>query len=218
MIAIIQRDITLAIRSGGTWLFGLFFFAVFIALCAIALGGSFEMIRPLAPAIIWLSLVFAAMLSFSSIFQDDFLDGNLAQFKISGQNLMSLCVAKTISFFLISISPLLLATPISALILDMQTPVVIATLLSIGFAAPALSVYGVFSGALLAGRRGGGFLIVLITTPFLIPLFIFGIEAINGYKEAGLLTLEYRVLLGLSMISIAVGLPAASAALRANLE
>ena len=131
---------------------------------------------------------------------------------------MSLCVAKAISFFLICIFPLLIATPISALILDMQTPVVIATLLSIGLAAPALSVYGVFSGALLAGRRGGGFLIVLITTPFLIPLLIFGIEAIDGYKEAGLLTLEYRVLLGLSMISIAVGLPAASAALRANLE
>lgn len=218
MIAIIQRDITLAIRSGGAWLFGLFFFAVFIALCAIALGGSLKVIRPLAPAIIWLSLVFSTMLSFSSIFQDDFLDGNLAQFKISGQNIMSLCVAKAISFFLISIFPLLIATPISALILDMQTPVVIATLLSIGLAAPALSVYGVFSGALLAGRRGGGFLIVLITTPFLIPLLIFGIEAINGYKEAGLLTLEYRVLLGLSMISIAVGLPAASAALRANLE
>ena len=100
----------------------------------------------------------------------------------------------------------------------MRAEAITATLLSIAIAAPALSIYGVFSGAVLAGRQGGGFLIVLITTPFLIPLLIFGVEAINGYSQSGLGALEFRVLIGLSLIAIAVGLPAASAALKANLE
>ena len=217
MLAIIIRDLTLAWRSGGTWLFGLFFFVLFIALCAIAMGGSLNIIRPLAPALIWLSVIFSALLSFSSIFQTDYEDGNLAQFKISGQNMLSLCIAKAVSFFLISILPLMMATPFAALLFDIQIEVLGATLLSLLLASPALVIYGVFCSAILTGRQGG-FLIVLITAPFIIPLLIFGIEAINGYQSSGILALEFRVLIGLSLIAIAVGLPAASAALKANLE
>jgi len=215
---IIQRDLTLAFRSGGTWLYGLFFFAVFIALSAIALGGALNVMRPFAPALIWLAIIFSAMLSFPAIFQDDFKDGNLAQLKISGVSLINLCIAKAISFALLSIMPLLTALPFAALVFDMPSQIIMATLLSIILAAPALTIYGVLSSAILAGRGGGGFLIVLITTPFLIPLLIFGLEAIEGYATSGLGAIEFRVLIGLSLIAVAVGIPAAAAALNANLE
>ena len=218
MGAIIRRDLTLALRSGGAWLYGVFFFAVFISLSAIALGGSLNVMRPLAPALIWLAVIFSAMLSFPSIFQEDYKDGNLAQFKMSGVSLISLCAAKAVSFALLSLLPLIIAIPLAALVFDMAPATIGATTLSILIAAPALTLYGVLSGAILAGRRGGGFLIVLITTPFLIPLLIFGLEAIEGYQAAGLAAVEFRVLIGLSLIAIAVGLPASAAALNANLE
>jgi len=218
MGAIIKRDLTLALRSGGAWLYGLFFFVVFIALSAIALGGSLNVMRPFAPALIWLAVIFSAMLSFPSIFQEDYQDGNLAQLKISGVSLISLCTAKAISFALLSLTPLLIATPFAALVFDMSSPTLKATVLSLIIAAPALTIYGVLSGAILAGRRGGGFLIVLITTPFLIPLLIFGLEAIENFTKSGLAAIEFRVLIGLSLIAIAVGIPASAAALNANLE
>ena len=216
--AVIKRDLTLAMRSGGAWLYGLFFFAVFIALSAIALGGSLNLMRPLAPALIWLAVIFSAMLSFPAIFQTDFEDGNLTQFKLSNQSLLSLCMAKAISFAALSILPLILATPLAALLFDMPRQTIAATMMSMSLAAPALAIYGVLSSAILAGRQGGGFLIVLITTPFLIPLLIFGVEAVNAYSQSALAAPELRVLIGLSLISIAVGLPAASAALKAHLE
>jgi len=216
--AIIKRDLTLALRSGGAWLYGLFFFVIFIALTAIALGGSLNLMRPLAPAIIWLAIIFSAVLSFPSIFQSDFQDGNLAQFKLSGVSLIGICTAKAISFATLSILPLLLAALLAALLFDMSGPTLAGTLLSVAMAIPALAIYGVLASAILAGRQGGGFLIVLITTPFLIPLLIFGIEAVESYTITGLLAPELRVLIGLSLIAIAVGLPAASAALKANLE
>ncbi len=218
MGAIIRRDVTLALRSGGAWLYGVFFFAVFIALSAIALGGSLNVMRPFAPALIWLAVIFSALLSFPAVFQDDFEDGNLAQFKISGVSLINLCLAKALSFAIISIAPLLIAIPVAALVFDMPSTTLIATGLSLLLGAPALTIYGVLSGAILAGRRGGGFLIVLITTPFLIPLIIFGLEAVSGYTQDGFGALEFRVLIGLSLIAIAIGLPAAAAALKANLE
>jgi len=216
--AIIRRDVTLALRSGGAWLYGLFFFAVFVSLSAIALGGSFNVIRPFAPALIWLAVIFAALLSFPAIFRDDFEDGNLKQFKISGVSLITLSIAKALSFALISIVPLIIAAPIAALVFDMPSKSLLATLVSLILAIPALTVYGVLSSAILAGRGGGSFLIVLITTPFLIPLVIFGLEAVEGYEQNGLAALEFRVLIGLSLIAIAIGIPAAAAALKANLE
>jgi len=219
MIApVIRRDLILALRSGGAWLYGLFFFTVFIALSAIALGGSFNVMRPLAPALIWLAVIFSAMLSFHTIFQDDYNDGTLAQLKLSGVGLLTLCTSKAISFALLSIFPLIIAAPLAALVFDMTSQTILAMVLSLLFASPALAVYGVLSSAILAGRRGGSFLIVLITTPFLIPLLIFGLEAIEGYSANGLAALEFRILVGLSFIAIAVGLPAAAAALNAHLE
>ena len=218
MGAIIKRDLTLALRSGGAWLYGVLFFAVFISLSAIALGGSLNVMRPLAPALIWLAIIFSSMLSFPSIFQEDYKDGNLAQFKLAGVSLISLCAAKAISFAILSLLPLIIAIPLAALVFDMTASSIIATTLSIVLAAPAITLYGVLSGAILAGRRGGGFLIVLMTTPFIIPLLIFGLDAVDGYMSAGLAAVEFRVLIGLSLIAIAVGLPASAAALNANLE
>ena len=84
-------------------------------------------------------------------------------------------------------------------------------------AAPALTIYGVLASAILAGRRGG-FLIVLITTPFLIPLLVFGLGIVEAYLNNGFAALEFHALAGLSLIAIAIGIPAAAAALNANLE
>jgi len=120
MAAIIKRDLMLALRSGGAWLHGLFFFGVFIALAAIALGGSLNVMRPFAPALIWLAVIFSAMLSFPAIFQDDYQDGNLAQLKLSGFSLIHLVTAKSISFAVLSIAPLLIAIPFAALVFDMS--------------------------------------------------------------------------------------------------
>ena len=216
--AIIKRDLKLALRSGGTWLYGLFFFAVFVALSAIALGGSLNLMRPIASALIWLAVIFSAMLSFQTIFQEDFSDGNLAQLKMSGISFINLCAAKAISFALLSVLPLLAAVPFAALVFDMPSDIILATISSLLLSTPALAVYGVLSSAILAGRRGGGFLIVLITTPFLIPVLIFGLESIEGFSTSGLAAIEFRVVIGLSLIAIAVGIPAAAAALNAHLE
>ncbi len=215
--AIVNRDLKLALRSGGAWLHGLFFFAVFIALSAIAMGGSLNVMRPFAPALIWLAVIFSAMLSFPAIFLEDYQDGNLAQLKLSGVSLMRVAIAKSISFALLSIAPLLLSIPFASLVFDIPQKTILAISLSLIIATPALTIYGVLTSAILAGRRGG-FLIVLITTPFLIPLLIFGLGVVTAFQESGVGALEIRALIGLSLISIAVGIPAASAALNANLE
>lgn len=218
MSALIRRDLLLAFRSGGAWLLGIIFFALFLTFCVIAVGADKDTLRPLAPALIWLAVMFSAMLAFGDIFARDMEDGTLEQLLLSPMGGMRIVIAKAISFSTLSILPMLLALPIAAVMLGLSTQALAGLALSIAFATPAIASYGALSSALMSRRGGGGFLIILISAPFLIPVLIFGLSAVDSFALSGIMALEFQALAGLSLIGCAIGLPAASAAITANLE
>lgn len=216
--AIFMRDLTLAWRSGGHWVMGTVFMAAFLALCGIALGGQMPELRRLGAALIWLGILFSMLLSFSTIFQSDFRQGSLTQILLHGVSPLTLSLAKWAAFLVIGFLPLLIATPLLASLFGLSGPAITAILLTLAIAAPALSAYVTLAGAVLCGRTGAGFLAVLLVMPFLVPLLIFGLEATQSFAVDGWAAVEIRILTGLSLLSIAIGLPASAAALRANLE
>lgn len=218
MRALLVRDISLALRNVSGWFLGLVFFTLFLTLCAIALGGRLDKMAALAPALIWLALILANLLAFNSLFQADFEDGTLEQLLLSGTGAINVAISKAISFFLTTYLPVLIAVPLAGLAFALPSNIVIGLMLAMLFAAPALIAYGVMTGAIMAGRSGGGLLSVILTTPFLIPVLIFGLSAVDSYTLSGLMAIEFRALLGLSLIGCAVGLPAAGMALSTNVE
>ncbi len=218
MIPLIKRDIRLAFKDGDNWLLGLLFFAIFLTICAIGLGGTFSRITPLAPSLFWLAIILSALLSVTTIFGSDVQDGSLTQIRLSGVSMFALCVAKAVTFICISILPLLLILPFAAYGFALNGPAITGLCLSVIIAAPAIAAYGVFAGALTLSRGSGHYLIILITVPLLVPIVIFAIAAADSFPEAGLWIPEFRALLGLSFIACAVGLPAASAALNVHFE
>jgi heme exporter protein B len=218
MAPLIQRDLLLAVRTPSTWLLALVFFGLFLLLCAVALGGSFGVMRPLAPALIWLAVIFSQLLAFNGLFRADFEDGTLEQLTLSGMGTLRIVLAKAVVFFLFTYLPLLIAIPLAGFGFALPAPKISGICLSLIFAAPALIAYGVMSGAILAGRPQGGFISVILTVPFIIPVLIFGVAAVDSYPVHGLSSLEFRALGGLSLIGCAIGFPAASAALTANME
>ncbi len=217
-LTIIKRDLRLAARSGGAWTYGLVFMVFFLSLCAIALGGNLQTLKPLAIPLIWLSILFASLLSISQIFRDDMEDGSLAQFKLSGLSSIGVASAKTISFALIYLFPLIITTPIWGQLFGLGGADLSGLLIALLAALPAIAVYVAVSGAILCAKQSGGFLAIILTAPLLIPTLIFGIMAAQKFPEIGLAVAELRILAGLSFISIAIGLPATAAALTANLE
>lgn len=218
MGALIKRDILLAWRSGGAWLLGVIFFALFITFCVIAAGGERAQLDAFGPSYIWLALLFATLLSFGDIFSADLEDGTLEQLVLSGLSPLAITVAKWAAFIVLTIGPVFLLLPIVSVMLGLSVPRIAGLALSVAFAAPALAAYGVMAGALMARRGKGGFLIILISAPFLIPVLIFGLAAVDSYTRFGIGAYEFRALAGLSLIAMAIGLPAASAALSANIE
>jgi heme exporter protein B len=218
MDVLVKRDVQLLARNPGYWLTGIIFFVLFLTLCAVALGGQINLLRPLSPAFIWLSVIFSCLLAFGSLFQSDYEDGSLEQLMLTGTSPINIVISKMIAFSLCAFLPLLISVPAAGIGFGLPPQSLAAICLSLLFAAPAIMSYGALAGAILVGRRQGSFLSLIITAPFLVPLLIFGIGAVDNYSSDGLLSLELQALAGLSLIGCAVGIPAASAALSANLE
>jgi heme exporter protein B len=216
--AIVQRDLLCALRSGGAWLHGLIFFGVFLSIAAISLGGSPQTIKTIAPALIWLSLIFSLLLSFEQLFQTDFDDGSLEQMKLSNVSLYSYVTAKCFAHWILSILPLLVFLPIASIVFGLSIQVFAGLFFGVLIASPALICYGAFSSACLVGYKGGGILLVLLTIPLLVPVLIFGLSGGIRYELNGLASLEFQALAGLSLIAMAVCIPAATAALNSTME
>ncbi len=216
--ALIARDIKLAWRSGGAWLLGVMFFVLFITFCVIAVGAEPNRLSALGPAFIWLALLFATLLSFGDIFSEDLTDGTLEQLILAGMSPLAISAAKAVAFIVLSLGPVFILLPIIGTMLGLSVGQLAGLALSVIFAAPALAAYGVMAGALMARRGKGGFLIILISAPFLIPVLIFGLAAVDSGARFGIGAYEFRALAGLGLIALAVGLPAAAAALSANIE
>ena len=215
---VIKRDLRIALRSGGTWLFALVFFCLFLALCAVALGGKFDTLRPLAPALIWLALILSLLLSFENLFRGDREDDTLLHIKLSGMPLGNYVIAKCCAHWILSVLPLLISLPIAALFFDLNLAMTAGLFFSVLTASPALICYGAFSSACLVTYKGGGVLLVLLSVPVLLPLLIFGVSASIRYEQFGLAITEFQALAGLSLLSLAIGIPAAAAALNITME
>lgn len=215
---VLKRDLRLAIRSGGAWLHSLIFFCVFLALCAVALGGNFNILRPLAPPLIWLALILSLLLSFERIFQEDADDECLLHIKLSKTSLSEYVIAKCAVQWVVTVLPVLLSLPLIALVFDVQLSTTAGLFFTILLASPALICYGAFSGACLVANKGSGVLLVLLTAPMLIPVLIFGISGATNYQQFGLYAIEFQALAGISLLALAAGIPTITAALQMVME
>lgn len=218
MTALLWRDLRIAFRDPKGWLMAVIFFLLFLSLFAIALGGNAQVLKRIAPVSIWLALVFSLLLTFDTIFDADIRGGMFEQLHLSGTSNITIVSSKMLAGFIMSVLPLLAAIPVAGLLFQLSGVEIAAILTSVLLGAPALIAYGVLAGALLAGQRNTGFLAILMTLPFMVPVVIFALSAIDAYPVRGIWSLEFQALAGLSLISIAVSIPAAAAALSAYLD
>lgn len=213
MLTVLARELRLTGRKASGALLSLAFFALFILLSGLALGGA----RPqLAPGLIWLALTLSALLSLDTLYRADQETGALRHMHLAGVSGSAIAIAKAAAFLLTVCVPLIAATAILAPLLSMTPRLTMGVMMSLIIGAPALAVYAGFTAALLCAQRGANILGVIITAPLLVPILLFGIEAAQSFPEAGLGTLQFRILAGLSCIASALGVPATMAALAAN--
>ena len=213
-LALLGRELRLALRHPADTLAAVMFFVLVAALFPFGVGPEPQVLARLAPGALLAAALLAALLPLDRLFGADAEDGTLDQLLLSGLGPAAVCAAKALAHWLTTGLPLMLATPIACAMLNLPTEAWSVAVLVLGLAAGFLSLLGTAGAALTLGARRGGVLLPLLVLPLAIPAVIFGAAGI----EAAAAGLEARPYLLLLAALLAAALPlaplAAGAALR----
>lgn len=218
MIALLRRDLALAVRAGGGFGLGLAFFLIVVVLVPFGVGPEAQVLTRIAPGILWVAALLAALLSLDRIFALDFEDGSLPLLATSPLPLEGVTLIKGVAHWVTTGLPLTLAAPLLGFLLNLAPSAYGWLLLSLALGTPALSMIGTFGAAITVGLRRGGLLMSLLVLPLYVPTLIFGAEAVRRGSEGLPAATPLLMLAGITLGCFAVLPFAAAAALRVNLR
>ena len=188
LLNIIQRELTIAFRRPAEILNPLWFFLIVITLFPLLMGPNPELLGKIASGIAWVAALLSALLSFERLFRDDYLDGSLEQLMLLPVGLPQVALAKVIAHWLLTGLPLILLSPIAAILLSLETHVWWALVLTLLLGTPILSCLGAIGVALTVGLRKGGTLLSLLILPLFLPVLIFAAAVL----EAATINMNYN--------------------------
>ncbi len=175
--ALILRDIRIALRVGGGALIGVLFFLSVVVLMPFAVGPDLKLLARLGPAILWLGALLASLLTLDRLFTADSEDGSLDLIVMSRNSLELACAAKALAHWIAAGLPLIVATPVLGLLLNLDGPATAAVALTLLAGTPALTFTGMIGAALAVTLHRGGLLLAVLVLPLSIPVLIFGVAA-----------------------------------------
>lgn len=187
VIAVLARDCKLALRAGGGWFYGVFFFCVFVALYAVTFGPETAVLRQGAPAIIWLAVAWSLQFTSASLFESDYADGSLKAFAVQTSHLFGYVVGKLGAVLLTTAVPMILMTPVIFIFLGISPKAAVTATVPLLVGIPAVVLLSAFSSAMSTGLRAGGVFAAIIAAPFMMPSLIFGVLSLKTFFLTGLL-------------------------------
>lgn len=218
ILAVLRRDLLLAMRRKSEVLTALFFFVIVTSLFPLGIGPEPALLKKIAPGVLWVAALLATMLGLQRMFAADHADGTLEQMVLSPTPLGLLVAGKIAAHWLVSGLPLVLLAPVLGIQFDLDAGALGVLIVALLIGTPLLSLIGAIGAALTLGLRGGGVLLSLLVLPLYVPALIFGagaVEAhISGLGAGGHLSL----LAALLALAVFFAPWATTAALRIALE
>ncbi|MDQ2734336.1 MAG: heme exporter protein CcmB [Pseudomonadota bacterium] len=217
--AVVARDLRLAARRRADALLPIAFFTVAVSLFPLGVGPEAQTLRQIAPGVVWVAALLAAMISVTQLYAGDLADGSLEQMLLASPGLaISLAAAKAAAHWLVTGLPLVIAAPVFGLMFGMRGEAIASLALTLLLGTPVLSLLGGLGAALTLGLRSGAALLILLIVPLCIPALIFGAGAVAAV-DAGMSARAHLSLLGAFLIFTAlIAPPATAAALRIATE
>ncbi len=218
-LALLARDVKLAFREGGAIGTALGFYLVVIAIAPLGLGPDLNLLARIAPGLLWVALLLAALLSADRIFHNDYEDGALDVLATGPLPLPLVAAIKSLAHWLTTGVPLALLAPLLGLLLNLPaeaSPVLVLAMLT---GTPAVSFIAAIGASLTLGLKRSGLLLALLVLPLYVPVLIFGVAAASA-AVAGPASPwpPFLMLCALSLASIVLAPLAAAASVRAALR
>ncbi|WP_301098581.1 heme exporter protein CcmB [Otariodibacter sp.] len=218
LFTIIQRELIIAFRKPAEILNPLWFFLVVITMFPLLMGPNPALLGKIASGIAWVAAVLSALLSFERLFRDDYLDGSLEQLILLPTGLPQVALAKVIAHWLLTGLPLILLSPITAVLLSLDTDVWWALVLTLLLGTPILSCFGAIGVALTVGLRKGGTLLSLLILPLFLPVLIFAASVLDAVTLGLPYSGQLAILGAILILSLTLSPFAIAGALRISLQ
>jgi heme exporter protein B len=216
--AVVRRDLLLAFRQRADVANTLLFFVVVVTMVPLGVGAEPNLLRSIAPGVVWVAALLAAILSLNRLFAADFADGTLEQMLISAEPLPLIVLGKAAAHWLVTGVPVTAIAAVLGIMFDLGAGETATLMAALALGTPVLSLIGAVGAALTLGLRGGGVLVSLLVLPLYVPVLILGAGSVEAVA-AGLGGGPYLLLLGaLALFAIVLTPWAVSAALRISVE
>ena len=215
---IIRRELLIAFRRQADIFNPLWFFIIVITLFPLSIGPEPALLARIAAGIVWVAALLSALLSLERLFRDDFQDGSLEQMMLIPVPLPIVVISKGVAHWLLTGLPLILISPLLAVLLSLDFNTWLAVVLTLFIGTPTLSFIGAIGVALTVGLQKGGVLLSLLVLPLYIPILIFATSAIDAASLGMLYNGQLAVLGAMFMGAITLTPFAISAALRVSVN
>lgn len=215
MFALLKREILLSTRAGGGALTGVLFFLAVVSVFPFAVGPDTKLLSHLAPAILWIGALLASLLGLDRLFAQEREDGSLDLLVMQSHPLAITIFIKALAHWVMTGLPLVLATPMFGIMLNLSPLGIGATMITLLAGTPAISFIGTVGAAVSVKLPRGGMLISVLVLPLVIPILIFGVAAITGaLEEPAPFTAPFLFVCAITLFTSVLGPLAASVMLR----
>lgn len=209
-LAIVRRDLQIAVRRWGDVASPLAFYMLVSALFPLALSPSDGTLRVIGPAVLWVAALLSTLLSLNSLYRGDVEDGTMEQLLIRDEPVAVVMLAKTAAHWLVAGAPLALLAPVLGITYYLPAAAIETLCVTLLLGTPTLCLLGAVGAALTAGLRQASGLLALLVLPLMLPVLMFGARATDLAANGGDPTALYFILgaflfLGVSLAPIAAG-------------
>jgi heme exporter protein B len=217
-LGVIHRDFIVTWRRLHDALLPLVFFAIVTALFPLGVGPEANLLRQLAPGVVWVAALLATMLSLNRLFANDYADGTLELLVLSPHPLSILVLSKVVAHWTLTGLPLVAISPLLAYSLNLPDAAMPTLMISLLLGTPVLSLLGAVGAALTLGLRGGGVLVSALVLPLYTPVLIFGASAVAQAAQGQSPEAQFSILGAFLVLALVFAPLATAAALRVSLD
>ncbi|OJH56426.1 heme exporter protein CcmB, partial [Agrobacterium pusense] len=159
MTALFLRDLKLSIRAGGGALIGVLFFMTVVAVIPFGVGPDLNLLARIGPAIVWIGALLSALLGLDRLFQAERDDGSLDLILMQETPLVLTVFVKCLAHWVSTGLPLVLASPLLGLFMNMDEVAIGAVMLTLLVGSPAITFIGAVGAAVAVALPRGGLLV-----------------------------------------------------------
>ncbi len=217
-LLLLKRDLTLALRHRSEIANPLLFFVLVATLFPLAIGADAQVLKSVAPGVIWVAALLASLLSLDGMFRSDFEDGSLEQFMLSAHPVSLLVIAKVVAHWLVTGLPLLAIAPLLGVFLSLPSEAIGVLLITLAMGTPILSLIGSVGVALTVGLRRGGIILSLLVLPLYVPVLIFASSAVETAAAGIPVSAQFSILGAMLALALSLAPLATAASLRISLS